>query len=142
MRRALIVLAMAAPSASAQSIDRILAAAAERRAADPCAAKAPDEIVVCARDDRRYRMPYDTPRDPQAVGAVAGEVPRATTADPYATGCGIHQGQGRCTRREMEAYGYGRGRDPLTLVGRLARKAVDPDAEVGPPPPDLPRPRN
>ncbi len=136
MRRTMIaILLLPSLPAQGQSIDRILAAAAERRKARGCAVDERDDITVCARDDRRHRLPLRTERSPLETGAVAGEAPRATATDPFLKGCGIFRGQNaRCSRREAAAYGYGGGRDPVTLVGRLIRKAVDPDAEVGPPP--------
>jgi hypothetical protein len=126
-------------AAPGQSIDRILAAAAQRNAARNCTPAKSDEIVVCAHDDdARFRLPPSTPDDPRATGAVAGEAPRASVANPFNKGCGVFARQNRCSKQESRAYGYGGGHDPVTLVGRLIRKAVDPDAEVGPPPPGLP----
>ncbi|WP_230770055.1 hypothetical protein [Sphingomonas sp. Leaf4] len=141
MRWLLTTLALLPAPAAAQSIDRILAAAAERAAADECRSTDPDTLVVCARDDHRHRLPLATPREPFAEGAVAGEPARTATTDPFRQGCGIFAGQVRCARREMEAYGYKRGADPVTFVGRLLTKAIDPDADIGPPPPDPPKPR-
>ncbi|WP_430636940.1 hypothetical protein [Sphingomonas hankookensis] len=122
--------------AHGQSIDRILAAAAERDAARNCAPAGKDELVVCGdRDrDRRYRLPLPTARDPAAAGAVIGELPPPSVENPFLSGCGPFRGQRRCARREAEAYGFGRGRDPVTLLGRLITKVVDPDAEIGPAP--------
>ncbi len=127
--------------AAAQSIDRILAAAAEHAAADECRSTDPDTLVVCARDDRRHRLPFATSREPFADAPVRGEPARTITTNPFLEGCGIFAGQRRCPRAEMEAHGYKRGADPVTFVGRLLTKAIDPDADVGPPPADLPTPR-
>lgn len=136
--------AMVAPPAHAQSIDTILAAAARSEASTTCRETEEDgTILVCGRRDRsdRYRLPLPTQRAPGEIGAVAGEVPPPRVDSPYLGGCGMFAGQRRCSRRESEAYGYGRGRDPVTLVGRLIAKAVDGDAEVGPVPDAPPRGR-
>ncbi|MDJ0278834.1 hypothetical protein QLH51_18740 [Sphingomonas sp. 2R-10] len=129
------LLCLTAP-AQGQSIDRILAAAAERAAARDCTPAGQNEVVVCGDRDRddRYRLPLPNVRDPAEAGAVAGEVPPPSVENPFLSGCGLFRGQRRCGKLEMEAYGYGRGRDPVTLLGRLVTRAVDPDAEVGPAP--------
>lgn len=127
----------------AQSFDRILAAAAERDAARNCSSASAGEIVVCGDRDRdtRYRLPLSTVREAGEQGAVVGEVPPPSVQDPFLSGCGIFRGQRRCSKQEAEAYGYGRGRDPVTLVGRLVTKLADPDAEIGAPPTVPPRDR-
>ena len=132
-----------APPAQAQSVDRILAAAAEREAARNCSAAGADEVVVCGDRDRgdRYRLPLPTVRAVGEEGAVAGEVPPPSTQDPFLSGCGVFRGQRRCSKQEALAYGYGGGRDPVTLVGRLVTVLVDPDAEVGSPATVPPRDR-
>lgn len=125
-----------------QSVDRILAAAAEREARRNCAVAGKDEVVVCGDPDRgtRYRLPLPRAKLPSEAGAVTGEPAQSSVQDPFLPGCGIFRGQRRCAKREAEAYGYGAGRDPVTLVGRLVTKLVDPDAEIGPPA-TLPAPR-
>lgn len=137
MRPCLLLIATLLPTApaGAQSFDRILAAAAEREAARNCSAAGAGEIVVCGNPDRgdRYRLPLPTVREVGEQGAVIGEVPPPSVQDPFLSGCGMFRGQRRCSKREAEAYGYGRGRDPVTLVGRLVTILVDPDAEIGPP---------
>lgn len=122
--------------AQGQSIDRILAAAAERDAARNCTPVSNDEVIVCGDRDRgdRYRLPLPSVRNLAEAGAVAGEVPPPLIESPFLSGCGIFRGQRRCARREAEAYGYGGGRDPVTALGRLITKAVDPDAEIVPAP--------
>ena len=145
MRIALIpfVALLRPQQAQAQSFDRILAAAAEREAARNCSAAGAGEIVVCGDRDRdtRYRLPLPTVRDVGEQGAVIGEVPSPSVQDPFLSGCGIFRGQRRCSKQEAEAYGYGRGRDPVTLVGRLVTILADPDAEIGAPPTVPPRDR-
>lgn len=125
---------LAAP-AEGQSIDRILQAAAERDAARNCGPEDEGELLVCGDPDRgaRYRLPLPTTRNVAETGAVAGEPPPPSTQDPFLSGCGIFRGQRRCGKQEAAAYGYGGGRDPVTLAGRLVTKIVDPDADVGPP---------
>ena len=134
-RLLLIAAVLAAPPAPAQSFDRILAAAAERAAARSCSAADAGEVVVCGDRDRgdRYRLPLPTVREVGEQGAVVGEVPAPSVQNPFLSGCGIFRGERRCTKREAEGFGYGRGRDPVTLVGRLVTVLVDPDAEIGPP---------
>lgn len=137
LRRLLpIALVYLTAPAQGQSIDRILAAAAERDAARNCTPASNDEVIVCGDRDRgdRYRLPLPSVRHPAEAGAVAGEVPPPSIENPFLSGCGIFRGQRRCARREAEAYGYGGGRDLVTVLGRLITKAVDPDAEIGPTP--------
>ena len=130
---AALLLLIAMPAG--QTVDRILEAAAQRAAARDCAPGRANEVVVCGDPDRatRHRLPLPRATAPAEAGAVAGEAPRASAEDPFLSGCGIFRGQRRCAKREAEAYGYGAGRDPITLVGRLVTKLINPDAEVGPP---------
>lgn len=143
IRPLLIVGLLPALPAQAQSFDRILAAAAEREAARQCSTADSGEILVCGDRDRdaRFRLPLPTAREVGEEGALIGEVPAPSVQDPFLSGCGIFRGQRRCSKREAEAYGYGRGRDPVTLVGRLVTRLADPDAEIGPPPTVPPRDR-
>ncbi|MGN7160323.1 hypothetical protein [Sphingomonas sp. SAFR-052] len=135
MAAALFLLIALPAGVAGQSVDQILAAAAEREARRNCAVAAKDEVVVCGDPDRdaRYRLPLPRQTLPAEVGAVTGEPAQASVQDPFLSGCGIFRGQRRCGKAEAEAYGYGAGRDPVTLVGRLVTKLVDPDAEIGPP---------
>ena len=123
-----LLLLLALPAG--QSVDQILAAAEQREAARNCTPARDNELVVCGDP---YRLPLPRATSVAEAGAIAGEAPRASTQDPFLSGCGIFRGQGRCSKREAEAYGYGAGRDPVTLVGRLVTKLVDPDAEIVPP---------
>lgn len=135
-----LLLLLALPAG--QSVDRILAAAVEREAARNCTPARENELVVCGDPDRgtRYRLLLPRAASAAEAGAVAGEAPRASAENPFLSGCGIFRGQRRCAKREAEAYGYGAGRDPVTLVGRLVTRLTDPDAEIGPPP-TLPAPK-
>lgn len=111
---------------------------------DPCASNRADgEIIVCGRrgEADRYRLP-----ETGEVAAssryrrVPGEVPRASSETPSFAPCGIFEGQRRCGKRESRDYGYGGGRDPLTVASRLFTAFTDPDGGPGPPPlPKAPR---
>ncbi len=41
--------------------------------------------------------------------------------------CGIFAGERRCSKREAQAYGYGGGRDPVSVVVGVAKAIADPD---------------
>lgn len=91
-----------------------------------------DEIVVCA--DRRYRYRLPLPIDPPDPDRhVAGEAASATSALRPSGACGLFAGQHACRKAEAARYGYGRGRDPATVLGKLGRKLLDPDADLGEP---------
>jgi len=89
------------------------------------------EVVVCGRGTDRYRLPLpverDAPDDPSA-GAAAGTGAAARTPRGR---CGIFAGERRCGEREAAAYGYGRGRDPITAAVRAARVLTGGEPEQG-----------
>ena len=87
-----------------------------------------DAIVVCGRRREQYRLPLREEREPE-TGPVRGEAPSGLAAMTPPRPCGIFAGERRCSKREAASYGYGNGRDPITLVTRLAKKALDPDGE-------------
>lgn len=96
-----------------------------------------DEIVVCGRRDgqERYRLPRTGQSEPFASGRrIPGEAPRASAEPLSFAPCGIFEGQRRCGKREALDYGYGGGRDPLTVASRLITALTDPDGGAGPPP--------
>jgi hypothetical protein len=102
-----------------------------------CSTGPGDEIVVCGRRSQDpYRPPQLGPRA-SGVGAgnVRGEVPRASMEVSAAQPCGIFQGQRRCSREEMEEFGYFQGRDPASFLGDLVTMLIDPDTDVRVPPP-------
>ncbi|MDX5984430.1 hypothetical protein [Sphingomonas echinoides] len=87
-----------------------------------------DSIVVCGRRRDQYRLPLrdeSAPDEDAARGAAASGLTAITPSGR----CGVFAGQRQCSKREAAAYGYGKGRDPITLVTRLAKKALDPDGE-------------
>lgn len=87
-----------------------------------------DEIIVCGRGDPdRYRLPLRDERTTESrYERVPGEIGRATL-DVAPAPCGIFQGQRHCGKREMADYGYGGGRDPLTVGTKLIEQLADPD---------------
>jgi hypothetical protein len=105
---------------------------------ESCASSAGgDEIVVCGRRDSqdRYRLPRTGEAEPFAAGRrIPGEAPRPSAEPLGFAPCGIFEGQRRCGKREMLEYGYGGGRDPLTVAGKLITALTNPDSAAGPPP--------
>jgi hypothetical protein len=97
---------------------------------EACAQRVGDEIVICGsgRNDDRYRLPLrgelvdeDARRSEERLGGVAA----LSSGAP----CGIFAGERRCRKAEAAKYGYGGGRDPLTIVTKLADKLIDPDSD-------------
>ena len=84
------------------------------------------DVIVCGRKRDRYRLPL--PVEPSR-GPVRGEAQSGTAALTPQGNCGIFAGERRCGKKEAAEYGYGNARDPITLVTRLAQKALDPDAD-------------
>jgi hypothetical protein len=88
-----------------------------------------DEIVVCGqRHDDRYRLPLPVERSAPAT-RVRGEAQTGMAVLTPAQPCGMFLEERRCSKREKADYGYGKGRDPVTVLTRLARTAIDPDAD-------------
>ncbi|HEX8482785.1 MAG TPA: hypothetical protein VF650_12860 [Allosphingosinicella sp.] len=134
----------ALPAAGQSLSEQALANSRVLPSLDPCApAGRQDEVVVCGRrgDQDRYRLPQLGEAEPFAMGRrIPGEAPRASAEPLGFAACGIFAGQRRCSKREALEFGYGGGRDPLTVAGKLFTALTDPDG--GPPPPPLPpRPR-
>lgn len=84
-----------------------------------------DEVVVRARNSNRYRLPLPIERK---VDVGAGDAPASAVAAITPTGrCGLFAGERRCNTAEAARYGYGGGRDPVTLLGKLATAVTDSD---------------
>ena len=98
----------------------------------PCVPATNGDVVVCGGEPDRYRLPFPVERDPSTEAA---DTSRATAGSGMAAmtpagRCGIFAGERRCGKAEAAGYGYGGGRDPITVVTRLATRLVDPDAEL------------
>ena len=96
---------------------------------DSCSpSDAADEIVVCGRrgDDDRYRIPEALRDQEQAGRRIAGVGRASLDAEPFAP-CGIFQGQRKCSKAEAAQFGYGGGRDPITVAGKVIAEIIDPD---------------
>lgn len=85
------------------------------------------DVVVCGKRSDRYRLPLPAERDVPDDRRTVGEPPSPMAAITPNARCGIFAGERRCSKREAAGYGYGNGRDPVTLLGRVADAIVDPD---------------
>lgn len=141
-RLCLPLLLLTPSSAAADTVERALART-RALVADPCKQAGPEEIVICGSKSQgdAYRVPL-AEEDGEVFNTRArqGEVPNASADRLNAKGCGIFEGERRCGRKEMELYGYLRGRDPVSVLTKLVTILADPDADVAPPP-ALPKPR-
>lgn len=90
-------------------------------------ADARDEIVVCGSRAGLYRIPAD-----DAGGQVgdmrgrAGEVPGASPERLAGGPCGIFAGERRCGKAEAKLYGYGGGKDPISVLVGAGKALFDP----------------
>ena len=107
-------------AASAKPVETII----NRQCSDEASA---DEIVVCGHLHNQYRLPLPIERSP--TDRVRGDVQGGMAALTPSGSCGIFVGERRCGKREAAEYGYGNGRDPITVLSRLVKKVVDPDAD-------------
>lgn len=82
-----------------------------------------NEIVVCGRRSDRYRLPQELRAEPSS----ASDRPRMPLSANDLAPCGIFQGERRCGKAEAEKYGYGAGRDPITVARKLINAIADPD---------------
>ena len=77
-----------------------------------------DTITVCGGRKDRYRLPLPDDREPAANAAPLDRGSGSAALRPSGR-CGMFAGERRCGKAEARAYGYGDGRDPVTLAGRL-----------------------
>ena len=87
------------------------------------------DVVVCGERRGRYRLPLPVERDAGAVERPRGEAPPALAAITPGGRCGLFAGERRCGKAEAAHYGYGEGRDPITMLSTLARRLASPDTE-------------
>lgn len=116
--------------AGAQVTDDALAKARRMVVGDPCGTTVGDEVTVCGRNDAdRHRLPIPVERV-VTPGARDGTSP--ITAITSHAPCGIFAGERRCAKHEALLYGYGGGRDPLTVGISVVKRLLDPDADLEP----------
>lgn len=88
----------------------------------------PTDILVCAARPDRKPVPNvwlgDLDETPDDARVTRGTGMAALT--PVAP-CGMFAGQRDCDKADMTHFGYGRGRDPVTFVGKLAGKLLGRD---------------
>ncbi len=92
------------------------------------------DIVVCAHNPDKYRLPLTNQNTDEIADRVKGEAPRAVAAITHRGRCGMFEGERQCSKAEAARYGYGQGRDPLTLLIKLGSQLIDPDSTAAPPP--------
>ena len=92
------------------------------------------DIVVCAHNPDKYRLPLPDQNADEIADRVKGEAPSAVAAITPRGRCGMFEGERQCSKAEAARYGYGQGRDPLTLLIQLGSQLIDSDSDVGPPP--------
>jgi hypothetical protein len=124
----LMVLAQALPVASLPATEFDLARAPTAAPAQTRCGSATqfDDIVVCGGRRDRFRLPLPVDHSGEPSRSDQGTGMGALTPP---TPCGLFAGQRKCPKHEARKYGYGGGRDPVTLLSRLAIKVVDPDSE-------------
>ncbi|WP_174278623.1 hypothetical protein [Sphingomonas bacterium] len=129
----LVLLAQAAdPSPALRPIESITH--------QPCPSGQSADVIVCGNNRDRYRLPLPAKRDPvsepQGPRADSGSGLAAIT--PVAP-CGIFSGERRCGKAEAAQYGYGGGRDPVTVLVKVGKALINPDAGPLPTMPSKPR---
>lgn len=98
-----------------------------------CESGGEDDIVVCGTRRDRYRLPLPIDDANPADRRVPGEAAAPLSAITPGGACGLFAGQRACSKAEAARYGYGGGRDPVTVLTRLGQKLLDPDGEIGEP---------
>lgn len=98
--------------------------------ADECRSTARGaEIVVCGRRGANdtFRIPQEF-RDQREAGRRIGGIGSASVdpGGPVAP-CGVFQGQRKCYKEEAAEYGWGRGRDPITVAAKIISALADPE---------------
>lgn len=124
----LMLLAQALPAAGLPATEFDLARAPKSAPAQTrCGATTQSgDILVCGGRRDRFRLPLPVDHSGEPSRSDQGTGMGALTPP---TPCGLFAGQRKCAKHEARQYGYGGGRDPVTLLSRLATKVVDPDAE-------------
>ena len=124
----LMVLAQALPSANLPATEFDLARAPTAAPAQTRCGSATqsDDIVVCGGRRDRFRLPLPVDHSGEPCRSDRGTGMGALTPP---TPCGLFAGQRKCAKAEARAYGYGGGRDPVTLMSRLATRVLDAEAD-------------
>jgi len=111
--------ALAQSDAQPPHVDPILAGGLQTALSPACSSHSSDEsIVVCGKHTDRFRIPEKLRNPARPSASIRPTMPLA--AGDLAP-CGLFQGQRRCGRNEAAQYGYGAGRDPITV----ALKVID-----------------
>lgn len=90
-----------------------------------------DDIVVCGGRRDRFRLPLPIDRAAPSDGRVRGEAANPVAAITPTGSCGLFTGQRACGEAEAARYGYGAGRDPITVLTKLGKRLLDADGDIG-----------
>ncbi len=94
-----------------------------------CAADPDDgDITVCGRRNDHDRLLLATEPDAERP-RVAADLPGGMAALTPGGRCGIFQGERRCAKAEALDYGYGGGRDPITVLTQVVGKVIGPQTD-------------
>jgi hypothetical protein len=87
-----------------------------------------DDIVVCGRkgSGERFRVPQELREQAEPGRRIPGVGPGSLDAQPFAP-CGIFAGQRQCSKAEATHFGYGNGRDPISVTGKIIAEIADPE---------------
>jgi hypothetical protein len=97
-----------------------------------------DEIIVCAEDQTRYRLPLPDERTPRdGPRRATGEVVAASSERVFAGQCGIVQGERICGKG-VKVFSTKDGFSDAPLVLQALDKLINPNSQVGNTPVPIP----
>ena len=84
------------------------------------------DVIVCGRRNNPDRLPLAKETAKTTV-RTATDLPGGMAALTPSGRCGLFQGERRCVKAEALDYGYGGGRDPISVLTRIVGKVIGPE---------------